>query len=201
MEARGGESFGCRSIPDSRTSLKNAEFKACSGWRRRRRKIVFSYLCNHQPFSLQLRPNRFRQLLRECYVKRLAIFGFPLGYSRPRRLRSTKASFLSSNRCIRCVFRRSKSKLIWKCDWEMGSRTPSLRSRSTNPSFGDQNWSSRQQVSYSILFALTKRTHEFHSYKFILDRPKLIDQGIFTIGIKVVLWRKSHLSYLSHFET
>lgn len=147
-----------RSIPDYATSLKNAEYKACSGWRRRRRKIFFSYLCNHQSFSLQLRSNSFRQLLGECYVKRLAMYRFPLGYSRPRRLRSTKATFLSTNRCLCCVFRRSKSKLIWKCVREVGSRTTSLRTRSTNPSFGDQNWSSRWQVSCSLRFAWTKRS-------------------------------------------
>lgn len=166
MEARNvwlsrSESSGCCSIPDCKASLKNAEYKTCSGWRRRRRKILFSYHCNHQPFSMQLRPNSFRQLLRESYVKRLSMFGFSLGYSRPRRLRSTEATFLSTNRCVCCVFRHSKSKLIWKCDWEMGSRTPSLRTRSTNPSFGDQNWSSRWQVSCSIRFALKKRKHGF----------------------------------------
>lgn len=46
------ESFGCYSTPDCKASLKNAEYKTCGGWRRRRWKIFFSYHCNHQPFPV-----------------------------------------------------------------------------------------------------------------------------------------------------
>jgi len=152
------ESFDCCSTPDCKASLKNAEYKTCSGWRRRRWKIFFSYHCNHQPFPVQLRSNSFRQLLRESYVEQFAMFGFSLGYSRPRRLRSTKTTFLSTNRCICCVFRCSESNLISKCDWKMGSRTPTLCTRSTNSSVGDQNWSSRWQVSCSMEFLFTPDT-------------------------------------------